>query len=102
MLALVAVDWTEYERGWGSRPDGTTVHASEEAANAYINDYNAKWNNLDYVPDEYSQAGIPRLIEVNEALHAYVNAGNNVWLTRASDALTWAPPTPTPQTDLSN
>lgn len=27
-----AVEWTEYERGWGPRPDGFSLHPDEQAA----------------------------------------------------------------------
>lgn len=44
----------EYERGWGSRPDGYLVFANEDSAKAYIIKQNEGRSMLD-VPDYYIQ-----------------------------------------------
>lgn len=61
--AVYAVNWTEYERGWGSRPDGHTLHLTEEVAKEYISDYWARQPKN--VPDEYSAPGVPAATAVD-------------------------------------
>lgn len=39
MYCAYKVHWTEYERGWGQRPDGTTLHMNKSAADEYITHY---------------------------------------------------------------
>ncbi len=34
-----AISWTESEAGWGKRPDGYSLHESQEDATAYIKAY---------------------------------------------------------------
>lgn len=44
--------WEESERGWGTRPDGYSLHLTEKDAENYIREY---WDSMpDEVPDEYS------------------------------------------------
>lgn len=47
--------WTEFERGWGQRPDGYSLHASPEAWTEYLTKYRASQSRE--VPDEYSAPG---------------------------------------------
>jgi len=49
------IEGTEYERGWGCRPDGFAAFPTEEAAKAWIRDYDRKYNNLPSAPDEYTK-----------------------------------------------
>lgn len=69
LYAVYAVDWTEYERGWGQRYDGTSLHKSKEAAEKAVKDYDAKNNNADTVPDCYTKGGRPYLKEVSKAVY---------------------------------
>lgn len=39
MPIVIIQNWEERERGWGTRPDGFTVHASIEGRNAYAQWY---------------------------------------------------------------
>ncbi len=48
--------WTEYERGFGCRPDGYTLYLSKDHRDKHIKNYNKKNNNLDFAPDEYTKA----------------------------------------------
>lgn len=48
--------WTESERGWGTRPDGYTIHLSREAAVKFIEDYNKKHNTAASAPEVYTRA----------------------------------------------
>ena len=44
--------WEESERGWGTRPDGYSLHLTAEDLKRYIKEY---WMEMpDAVPDEYS------------------------------------------------
>ena len=50
------VEFTEYERGWGSKPWDTEYYDNEAEARKRAHDYNNEHNNLDYVPDWYVKA----------------------------------------------
>ena len=55
MPLIVKVHWAEHERGWGSRPDGCTLHLSKIDANEFIKEY---WDRQpDETPYEYSAPG---------------------------------------------
>lgn len=81
IFSLYAIEWVEHERGWGMRPDGFSLHRSQEEATAFIKDF---WANQpkDYVPDEYSRPcnEKAKLIQVSESLHDYVVEHGSVWL----------------------
>ncbi len=67
----VAVDWTEYERGWGQRHDGTTFYDSYEEANAAVKKYKDSLPSaasLGGVPDCYVMPGSPRAATVEEQM----------------------------------
>lgn len=67
------VEMTEYERGWGQRPDGFLVFPTQEAAKAYVD--NETKDRTGPVPDEYVRydligykpvsAAIMRKLELN-------------------------------------
>ena len=48
------IEGTEYERGWGCRPDGYVAFTNKADAELYIAEYNKKYNNLPSAPDEYT------------------------------------------------
>lgn len=56
------IDFTEYERGWGSRPDGFTLYATKALADEA---FRAHWDAYPdgEAPDYYIHASHPR--EVN-------------------------------------
>lgn len=58
MTVAWAQAWEETERGWGTRPDGYSIHSTKEDVQKFINDY---WNSMpDTIPDEYSRpVGLP-------------------------------------------
>ena len=78
MKIVYAADWIEYERGWGSRPDGTTYHKDLETAIAFIKAHDDKLPN-DHVPDEYSKASTPKPIEVTEEVYKKVQEEGSIW-----------------------
>lgn len=55
------IDFTEMERGWGSRPLGYTLYATEAAARLA---YKAHWAQYTdkTAPDYYIRASEPRLV----------------------------------------
>lgn len=92
MKAVYAQQWFEYERGWGSRPDGITLHSSRQKRDAYVEHYNKTYNNKKVVPDCYTRASdTPQLIEVEDDIYKEVleveraNGDNDaaLWKTRA-------------------
>lgn len=80
MKAAVRVDWTEYERGWGSRPDGTSLHRDMETAIAFIRERTAHHTQA-VAPDEYSAPGEPRIVEVSETMHEHLQHHFNFWIS---------------------
>lgn len=59
MPTIIAVEFTEHERGRGQRPDGYTIHLDEEDAKRYSAAYVRRFNNQPTVPDEYSVPETP-------------------------------------------
>ena len=62
--------WEESERGWGTRPDGYTIHQEREHIASFLKemrDRERAKNPSGGVPDEYSRpAGKPYLAEVTD------------------------------------
>lgn len=60
------IDFTEFERGWGSRPDGYILFKAKAAAEAY---YEEHWSSYPAgpAPDYYIHAERPRLVEFTAA-----------------------------------
>ncbi len=65
-LAIVQ-EWTESERGWGYRPDGYTLHLTEEDRVLYVATYYARYNKQDVVPNEYSFASHKFTADISDA-----------------------------------
>lgn len=65
-------EWEESERGWGVRPDGATLHLTEEDRVRYVAGFNAEFNPpTDDVPDEYRRVSGPaRHVRVTPAAYA--------------------------------
>ncbi len=62
-------NWEESERGWGTRPDGFTVHVDGAQLAAYVRWHNQTYNNLPEAPDEYTRtSGEPIEVEVDSEL----------------------------------
>ncbi len=77
---LFAMSWTEYERGWGQRPDGYTFHSSVEEFQRFLKEFYAK--QPAHVPDEYSKpnSNTPTVMMVSHSLYEYVSDNGSVWL----------------------
>jgi hypothetical protein len=80
LYAVYAVDWTEYERGWGQRPDGKSLHNSKESAEKCVSDYDKENNNLKEVPESYSKGGKPYLCEVDKKTYDQVMKVGKVFI----------------------
>lgn len=68
--------WLESERGWGTRPDGFSLHISKEDLAAFVREY---WEKMpESVPDEYSRPdGEPYLCPVNARIYEKVSTSKN-------------------------
>ena len=75
---VVVQKWEETERGWGTRPDGFSLHLSLDGLSKYIAAYWAK--QPDAVPDEYSRPdGTPYTTGVSEAVvESITQAGDGI------------------------
>jgi len=73
---VIVQKWEESERGWGTRPDGYSLHLTDEDRRAFIKEY---WGRMpDEAPDEYSRPdGTPYRWSADEATHAEVRASRN-------------------------
>lgn len=74
MKTIVIQMWLESERGWGTRPDGFSIHLSNTNCKKYCEEYwvEEKKRNAKslYAPDEYSREdGEPKVIEVQDFVH---------------------------------
>ncbi len=50
---LICQVWEESESGWGTRPDGYSLHLTDDDRKAFIKEY---WDGMPkMVPDEYSR-----------------------------------------------
>jgi len=75
--AVAEVEWTEYERGWGQRPDGFSYHRSIAEANEYIDAYWVKQPKE--TPECYSSPGRPQLVQVNDVFELLVEGKGIIW-----------------------
>ena len=53
---VYVVEFTEYERGWGSKHWDTEYYDNEQEARQRAIDYNTQHNNLKEAPDWYVRA----------------------------------------------
>ena len=83
-LLVLCQEWIEYERGWGSRPDGCSVHLTEGDHKEFCRAY---WERMPKgaAPDEYSaESGVPFLAVVNTILYGRLKNGvvTGLWVSR--------------------
>lgn len=65
---VLVQEWEESERGWGVRPDGCSLHVSEEDRRLHIRLYYARLP--DHAPDSYSRVtGSPYFAIVNDDVY---------------------------------
>jgi hypothetical protein len=86
MPLVVCQHWREYERGWGSRPDGFSLHRTMADRDAFIERHN-KALPKDHVPDEYTRnEGEPRPLDVPASVSRKIK-GIGTWFTGTPDKL---------------
>ena len=64
MTPKYRVRYTEYERGWGSRPDGFRDFDSKAEAEDHQNEFNSK-NTEPHAPDWYMIAETPVFVDAD-------------------------------------
>jgi hypothetical protein len=92
MKPALLITWTESEAGWGQRPDGASLHLSQEDVTAYIKDYwdrEKELNPSGATPHEYSRpdGDRGRLVLVDDNIYEKIKASTNgvlVWQTEYS------------------
>jgi len=66
MKKIVAQEWYEYERGWGAKSEGFTLHINVKDLQTYIKNHLDKLPKL-YVPNVYLRPeGLPFYVRVSE------------------------------------
>lgn len=87
-MKLICQQWEESELGWGVRPDGYSLHKSEEDRDAFVLQY---WAGMpDTPPSEYSRpCGDPYEVEVDQQTYDAV-------LSSDRGLRQWSKPTPQP------
>jgi fructose-1,6-bisphosphatase/inositol monophosphatase family enzyme len=67
----IYLSWTESESGWGIRPDGCSLHKTENDAKLFVKEY---WKRMPAeTPDEYSfPDSEPRTVQVSDKLYQRV------------------------------
>lgn len=77
LATVYCINWTEFERGWGSRPDGHTLHASKRTADVYRAAFIADLPAAP--PHEYSHPSEPFAVEVAEDVAERVTKEGTIW-----------------------
>lgn len=73
---VVCQKWEESERGWGTRPDGYSLHLTDADRKQFIQDYSDELP--DEAPDEYSRPdGTAYLVDVDEKTYKNVKKSKN-------------------------
>jgi len=76
-VAVIQVEWTEYERGWGQRPNGYSYHLDKGAAKLYIDEFLAGMP--PQAPECYSAPGTPTMVWVDPVFALMVQGKEIVW-----------------------
>ena len=73
---IIYVGWEESERGWGTRPDGCSLHLTLNDFKAFEQAY---WKRMPkQVPDEYSRpADSPIIVGASPNLYRKIRASKN-------------------------
>lgn len=80
-MKIAEIEWTEYERGWGQRPDVFSYHSTLDDAEKYAKEF------IDGLPgtapDCYSSPGTPRIVEVEDTFGFLVVGKGIVWTSNS-------------------
>lgn len=82
MKEVIIQEWTESERGWGTRPDGCTIHKTISDRHEFVKKY---WSKMPKeIPDEYSRPeGEPREVVISDELYKnFEGVKFGFWLTQ--------------------
>jgi hypothetical protein len=81
---VICQKWEESERGWGTRPDGYSLHVDEAARLRFVAEFWRKQKQRlgEETPDEYSrQCGAPFACPVSDGIYKFVKAqGDGVFV----------------------
>lgn len=77
MNKVFRVHWTEYERGWGQRPDGTSYHKTKKIAENFVDKVHG--DRTGPVPDEYTKAGDIEEVKVSKKIFDQVQEKGSIW-----------------------
>jgi len=69
------IEGTEYERGWGCRPDGYVAFTSKASAEVWIAEYNERNHTSDHAPDEYTNY---TYIGIKDCSHGFLKVTKQV------------------------
>lgn len=76
-MKVIVQKWEESERGWGTRPDGYSLHLTMADRDAYVKDIYAKRDPYN-VPDEYERVdGTPYEAKVDRKTYDKVAASEH-------------------------
>lgn len=68
--SVICQKWEESERGWGTRPDGFSLHVSVQALESFLRQVYAARAEVAAVPDEYDRPdGTPYEVQVSEEVY---------------------------------
>ena len=82
MPQALCQQWEESERGWGTRPDGFTLHLDTATHTRFVKAFLDRQRNLlgEKTPDEYTrQMGSPYSVEVDEDVYQKLLTVDGVW-----------------------
>lgn len=74
---VLCQEWEESERGWGTRPDGYSLHLDESDCSSFIKAYWAEQPDRigGMAPDEYSRPwGSPFRVDVSSSIYQQIQA----------------------------
>ena len=73
---IIYVSWEESERGWGTRPDGSSLHLTIHDFRVFLKEY---WDTLpDSPPSEYSRpADKPVIVYASPELYMQIQEENH-------------------------
>lgn len=77
-------EWEESEYGWGTRPDGVSLHKDLESYKLFVKEY---WDSMPKeVPNEYSRpCGSPLDVYVDcETFDKVMKSKNGIWILQGS------------------
>lgn len=75
---VVLDSWSEYEAGWGRRPAGFTAHLTAADHEAFVHEYNLRYNSTGGVPAVYLQADRqPQVVDVPAKVYRRLKKSKN-------------------------